>query len=293
MKRFITLLFAFVLFTTSFAQRENRNDDNDDSREEDRQYNRNNNGNNNGNNNQNSALLVKAYSQNRFSVSIDNNYEYQSNNNNNRNEINVGMLTAGNHTVTIYEIKRGLFGNQRRQQIYSSILYFKPGIETNINIDYNGQVNINEIPMYNNNGGGSCNNGNNGNGWGNGHGKKKKHKKHGHYHQNNNQYPNGYPNNYPINNRQVSDYDFGILKQFIQKESFDNRKLNIAKQAAGNGNFSTAQVRDLMSIFSFDEGKLDIAKYFYNRTVDRNNYYQLTDALSFTTNKDALLEFIK
>jgi hypothetical protein len=294
MKRIITLLFATMFITSSFAQRENRNNDNDDRRDDDRQYNRNDNRNNNGNNNnQNSALLVKAYSQNRFVVSVDNNYEYQSNNNNNGNQVNVGSLMAGNHTVNIYELKRGLFGNQRKQLIYNSVLYFKPGFETTINIDYNGQININEMPLYNNNGGGSCNNGNNGNngnGWGKGKGKKNKYKKHG----NHNDYEiDDNSNNYPTNNRQVSDYDFGILKQYIQKESFDNRRINVAKQSAGAYNFSTAQVREIMSIFSFDDGKLEVAKYFYNRTIDRNNYYQLTDALTFTSNKDALLDFIK
>jgi Domain of unknown function (DUF4476) len=307
MKKIITFLFATVLFTTSFAQFQNRNDDRDD----DQQYGRGNNSNSGiYNNNQNSALVVNSSSQNRFVVSIDNNNEYQSNDNNGYgNTVNVGALQAGNHTVTIYEVKKGFFGNQKQQQIYNSVLYFKPSTETSININYNGQVSVTEKQLYNNGGYGggnnsSCGPGNNGNGRGYGYGRKKdKHKKHGkHGHDRDDRddrdkddednYPNNYPNQ-SSNNRQISDYDFGMLKQYIRKESFDDRRINIAKQAAGNNNFSTTQVRDLMSIFSFDESKLDVAKYFYNRTVDRNNYYQLTDALSFADSKDKLLAFIR
>lgn len=301
MKKIITFLFASIFFTSLFAQY--RNDDNN--KNDDQQYGRGNNNNNTGTyNNQNSALIVNSASQNRFVVNIDNNSDYQSNNNNgNGNTVDVGSLQVGNHTITIYEVKRGLFGNQKQQQIYNSVLYFKSGTETSININYNGQVSINERPLYNNNGNGgygngsSCGSGNNGNGRGYGYGRKKdKHKNHGRYDDERDNYPSNYPNNYPnqySNNRQISDYDFGMLKQYIRKESFDDRRINIAKQGAGNSYFSTTQVRDLMSIFSFDEGKLDVAKYFYNRTVDSNNYYQLTDALSFSDSKDKFLQFIR
>jgi hypothetical protein len=298
MKKIITLLFASILFASSFAQY--RNEDRDDDKNDDEQYSRrNNNGKNTGiyNNNQNAALVVNSATQNRFVVSIDNN-QYESNNNNgNGNTVNVGALQSGNHTVTIYEVRRGVFGTQRSQQIYSSVLYFKPSTETSININYNGQVSINERQLYNNDNGSSCGPGNNGNGRGYGYGRKKdKHNKHGKYERYDDDdrgYPNNYPNQYPGNNRQISDYDFGILKQYVRTETFDDRRINIAKQAAGNNNFSTSQVRDIMSIFSFDEGKLDVAKYFYNRTLDRNNYYQLTDALIFSDSKDKLLQFIR
>jgi hypothetical protein len=309
MKKIITFLFATVLFTSSFAQYRNDGDD-DRNRNDDEQYSRRNNDRKNAgiyNNNQNSALVVNSSSQNRVVVNIDNNNDYQSNDNNGYgNTVNIGTLQAGNHTVTIYEVKKGIFGNQKQQQIYNSVLYFKPGTETSININYNGQVSVNEKPLFNNGGygsnGSSCGPGNNGNGRGYGYGRKKdkrnKHGKYGRYDDDDDRgypsnYPTGYPNQYPGSNRQISDYDFGMLKQYVRKEAFDDRRINIAKQAVGNSYFSTEQVRDLMGIFSFDDGKLDVAKYLYNRTVDRNNYYQLTDALSFSTNKDALLAFIR
>jgi hypothetical protein len=298
MKKIITFLFASVFISSSFAQFQNRNHDRDDDEEYDSRNNRNNTG--IYNNNQNGVLIVNSASQNRFVVNVDNNSDYQSNDNNgNGNTVNVGTLQAGNHSITIYEVKRGIFGNQKQQQIYKSVLYFKPSTETSININYNGQVSINERTLLNNGGyggnGTSCAPGNNGNGRGYGYGRKKnKNKANGRYsNYDDDRYPNNYPNSFPENGRQISDYDFGMLKQYVRKESFDDRRINMAKQAAGNSYFSTSQVRDLMSMFSFDDGKLDVAKYFYNRTVDRNNYYQLTDALSFANSKEALLAFIR
>jgi uncharacterized FlaG/YvyC family protein len=275
MKKLISVFFTALLLTTSFAQKENKDDDT-------RFKNIENTKNNNGNYNSNSAMQVSSYTQNKLVVTIDNYLEYESNNSNGAMVVTIGDLMAGNHNITIYEIKKGFFGSQRKQ-IYSSSLFLKAAYETIINIAYNGQVSIQERALYTSGG----NNGNNGCGNGYGYGRKNKYRKHGHNNNGNNQ------NNYPTYNRQMSTYDFEQLKQFIKKEAFDDRKVAIAKQGAGNYYFSTYQVREIMNIFSFDNGKLEIAKYFYSRSVDKNNYYQLADALSFSSSKDELLAYIK
>jgi hypothetical protein len=291
MKTIITLLLVTNTCTNSFAQWQNKNDNNEENKNDQNEMYGNrrneerydNNQNNNGRfNNTNSALLVNGFSQNRYLVSIDNNYQNQNNTN---NVITVGSLSSGNHNIIIYELKASVFGSQRQEQIYSSVLYFKQGIETIININFNGQVSINERQIIYNGNNGS--NGNNGNGYG--YGKKwRKHRRCNDDGQNN--YPMGSGYGY---NQQMNEYDFNNMKQFVQKESFDDRRMNIAKQAADRNYFSTTQVKSLMNIFSFDEGKLELAKYFYSRTTDRNNYYQLTDALTFGMNKDALLQYIR
>ncbi len=299
MKKLLTLLFASVLFTSSFAQGQNRNDDwdDDDNRDNNEEYeNRRNKTDrrNNGtyNNNQNSALVVNAFSRNRIKVIIDYSSEYLSNNNNGyNNAVNIGSLLTGNHTVVIYEIKRNFFGNERQEQIYSSVLFFRPSFETIINIDNAGQIAVSERQLFNNNNGGGY--------YGNGYGYGKKKNKHKHYKKNRgcNNDINNYPNQFPTGgygtNQQMNDFDFNNMKLFISKESFDNRRLEVAKIAAANNYFSTLQVREIMNVFSFDDGKLELAKYLYARSLDKNNYYQLTNAFSFSTNKDALLEFIK
>ena len=293
MKKLLTLLFASVLFTSSFAQGQNRNDDwdDDDNRDNNEEYenrrnktDRRNNG--NYNNNQNSALVVNAFSRNRFKVIIDYSNEYLSNNNNGyNNAVNIGSLLTGNHTVVIYEIKRNFFGNERQEQIYSSVLFFKPSFETIINIDNAGQIAVSERQLFNNNNGGGYN--------GNGNGKKKNKYKNRGCNDDGNNYPNQYPSGGYGTNQQMNDVDFNNMKLFISKESFDNRRLEVAKIAAANSYFSTLQVKEIMNVLSFDDGKLEIAKYLYARSIDKNNYYQLTNALNFGSSKEALLNFIR
>ena len=127
--------------------------------------------------NQNSSLIINSASQRQIAVSVDN-YQYQSNGNN--GDINVGQLSAGNHTVVITEWKKNFWGKTVQRVVYNSSLYLKPGFETTIYINALGQVNVSERQLYNN---GNYNNnngdyGNNGKGVGNGYGRKKnKHKK--------------------------------------------------------------------------------------------------------------------
>jgi hypothetical protein len=290
MKKLITLFMATSILASTFAQQENNRRD-EDNKGDNEEYNsrRNDNNRNGGNgygvyNNMSSALLINGYAQNKYVVFVDNIMQQKSN-----NIINIGSLSNGNHPIIINEIKTNIWGKERQEQIYSSVLFFKPSTETILSIAYNGQVSIAErqlISNGNNNGNNGCGNGNNGNG----------NRKHKHRRYNNNypnQYPSNFPNQYPNGNQQISTVDFNSIKQYIQKESFDDRKLNIAKQAATNSYFSVVQIKELMTLLTFDEGKLDLAKYYYYRAIDRNNYYQVADALTFGSNKDALLEFLK
>jgi hypothetical protein len=134
----------------------------------------------NNNYNQNSSLIINSASQRQIAVSVDN-YQYQSNGNN--GDVNVGQLSAGNHTIVISEWKKNFWGKSVQQVVYNSSLYLKPGFETTIYINVLGQVNISERQLYNNgnNDNGNYNNGdygNNGKGVGHGYGRKKnKHKK--------------------------------------------------------------------------------------------------------------------
>ena len=173
MKKIFTLLLAVGVISSSFAQW--RNNDND---------NRNNNGtyndngrydNNQNNNYQNSALVVNAYSQNGFSVSIDNGNTSPSNS----NTVRFRSIASGNHLVTVSAVRSSVLGRQVPRVIYNSTITFKPGVETTLNIDNNGAVNITERQISGNG------NNNNGNG-NNGNGKNKKYKKNKYPHDNRN-----------------------------------------------------------------------------------------------------------
>ena len=57
--------------------------------------------------------------------------------------------------------------------------------------------------------------------------------------------------------------------------------------------FSAAQVKAMMGLFSFEESKLDFAKFAYDRTHDIGNYYKVNDAFSFESSIEELNEHIQ
>lgn len=165
MKRILLLAALFTAATASFAQWRNNGPNTDD-----RRY-----GNNNNNN---SALVLTTASNDQFTVAIDNGYQYQSNG----NRVSIPNMVVGNHTVTVYETRRNIFGGQRQRVLFSGNVYFKPGVEHNMYINQNGQASFEERSLYQNGNYGNGGYGNNGNGKGWGYGRQKnKHNKHKNY----------------------------------------------------------------------------------------------------------------
>ncbi len=294
MKKIFTFIIATCSMVTGFAQWQQRSGPNQypDYPQQNNNY------------NQYSSLIISSGLLQQLTVSVDN-YQYQVNSSNgNGSSVNVGQLQAGNHNVVITQWRRNFLGKQVQEVIYNSTLYFKPGYETNIFVDGYGRTNISDRQIYANNNQGGYNN--NGNGVGNGYGRKKnKHKK-------NNCDNDDYGNNqWNRNDRRGDDnneqyYDshnynrkamdrpaFEQLKQSIARESFDNTKLKIAKQFITVNYFNTAQVKELVDLFIFENNKLEIAKYAYDYTVDKGNYFLVNDAFSFSNSKEALMDYIK
>lgn len=99
------------------------------------------------------------------------------------------------------------------------------------------------------------------------------------------------PDNY--GRRAMDNASFQQFKQSCERESFDNTRMKIARQFMPMNYFTTTQVKELLGIFSFENNKLDMAKYAYDYTVDKGNYYVVNDAFSFSNSKEALMDYIK
>lgn len=82
--------------------------------------------------------------------------------------------------------------------------------------------------------------------------------------------------------------EFSKLKMNIQGASFESTKSNIAKQGMINNNLSIEQIAEVLRLFSFESTKLEIAKYAYNYTSDKNQYYQLANEFTFDSNKNEI-----
>lgn len=85
---------------------------------------------------------------------------------------------------------------------------------------------------------------------------------------------------------------FDAAKSSISSKSFSDSKMRIAKQVVGANCVLSSQVRELMSLFSFESDKLDFAKFAYDYTYDRGNYYKVNDGFSFESSIDELDRYL-
>jgi len=83
------------------------------------------------------------------------------------------------------------------------------------------------------------------------------------------------------------------VKDQIRKEWFEANRMISIKVIIDKNNFTAQQVKELMLLFTFENNRLEVAKYAYRKTVDKQNYYQLNDAFTFNSSKDDLARFIR
>jgi hypothetical protein len=85
----------------------------------------------------------------------------------------------------------------------------------------------------------------------------------------------------PVGPVAMCQVEFQDFLYSVQSKSFESTKLTIAKQVIVQNYFTSAQIRQLMGVFDFESGKLEIAKFAYNNVVDQQRYYTVNDAFSF------------
>jgi hypothetical protein len=173
----------------------------------------------------------------------------------------INNLLPGSHSIKIYKpTGRRIVSNSASRILYSATVYLRPQYHTDLVVNRFGKVFTDEVQMT------------------------------GKYFEDNNYPDNNYPAQY---NQQMTQQNFDALKAAVKKEAFDNTRLNIAKQAGAANYFSAAQVKEFIQIFSFDESRLDLAKFLYNRTTDKANYFTVNDAFTYSDSKDKLSEYIR
>jgi hypothetical protein len=92
----------------------------------------------------------------------------------------------------------------------------------------------------------------------------------------------------------ITQREFENMLQTIRNESFDDTKITIIKNILKlNPCIRTQQLKEVIALLSFDANKLEIAKYAYEYTLDRENYYSIADSLTFSSSKEDLMKFIQ
>jgi hypothetical protein len=91
----------------------------------------------------------------------------------------------------------------------------------------------------------------------------------------------------------MSQSSFETAKGSIIKQSFEEDKLKVAKQATKANCLNCEQIKQMMGLFTFEESKLEYAKFAYDYCVDKGNYFTLNDAFTFSGSVDELNEFLE
>lgn len=197
-------------------------------------------------------------------------------------EIRINNLSPGIHRIQIYSTsnnnnrRKDLFGdNNRNQLIYNNSVNIRRGMHTDIVINRFGKVFIDEERIDNRNDDNWNDNDRNNGGW-------------------NNDNNSGWGNDNRDNNYgTVMSYErFQQLKHSVERESFDKNKMDLLRSTLPYNRVSSQQVRELAQLISFEQTRLELAKFAYRYTTDRGNYFVVNDVFNFGSSKTELTRYI-
>jgi hypothetical protein len=86
--------------------------------------------------------------------------------------------------------------------------------------------------------------------------------------------------------------EFQDIRSSISSKTFEDTRMTIARQVLNDRCILSSQVRDIMTLFTFEDNRLEFAKYAYDRTYDIGNYFKVNDAFTFETSIDELNGYI-
>jgi hypothetical protein len=92
---------------------------------------------------------------------------------------------------------------------------------------------------------------------------------------------------------EVSASEMSEIKDLVKSASFKDSMEKQAKMMVKSKQcFRADQIVDLLSVFSFDDSKLAVAKFAFDYCIDRQNYYRVVNAFTFKGAQDDLMKFI-
>lgn len=90
----------------------------------------------------------------------------------------------------------------------------------------------------------------------------------------------------------MSNEEFGQFYRSYAGKSFDKDKMETFYMALKGVYFTTQQIVQMVNVLSFDDNRLELAKAAYDSCVDRENYYKVVDAMTYSSTKEKLREYI-
>lgn len=91
----------------------------------------------------------------------------------------------------------------------------------------------------------------------------------------------------------MNDRDFQFLYKTIKNKSFDKDRLELLSVGVLDNHFSCGQCAQLMSIFSFDNDKLEVLDIMAGHIADLENAAVIFESLTFDSNREKAAEKLR
>ena len=91
----------------------------------------------------------------------------------------------------------------------------------------------------------------------------------------------------------LSSDEFTDMKATIADKKFEDTRMSIAKQTLSDRCVFSDHVKEVMLFFTFEENRLEFAKYAYDFTYDIGNYANVNDAFKFESSTEELNKFLQ
>jgi hypothetical protein len=91
----------------------------------------------------------------------------------------------------------------------------------------------------------------------------------------------------------ITAQDFAKIRRALKGQSFDDGRYGIIESATKKQSFTSAQVKDILKAFSFDETRIKIAVMLHPQTIDPEDFFTVYDAFSFSSSVKAVQEKLK
>ncbi len=188
----------------------------------------------------------------------------------NGNTITIENLKAGTHTIKVYREKNTGFYNilgKRYEMVYDSRININNKTHVNISVDRNGRTTMRETVI------------------------KNKGRGYDRDYDRTYDYDDGQWGDYPVytESRGMNSYDFERVVKNIAAEWRESNKIKSATQVVKSNNLTSNQVAQLVTLFSIESYKLELAKLAYSTTVDKQYY----DYVLARLNKDSKAELTR
>lgn len=98
---------------------------------------------------------------------------------------------------------------------------------------------------------------------------------------------------YATSSYTMSSQEVDELLHAVQRQSFDDGKLAIIREALRETTLPSDDARRLINTISFDRNRIELAKYLYARVDDRQNFYRVYDALQYQSSIREVQQYVE